>query len=1828
MTLIKFADAQVPLSVWLFCAQIIANVNSIRANINMQQSAVCALSVPWTRSMSKCFATGMYVGCNHMHCHYDDPVARVAELYMMAIFCQCLAKDIRHQTDPFLGHAIRIGEAKNPGPRQSTCLVNVVLANPTSLANKKDTVRQLIQTEDVNVLCLAETSATREVQMQCQKDLARQGFKTCWSHPVPPQRTCQNGADSIRGRTGGTAVTANIPLRPCRNPMPPDWKSTTRYVHTIASWGQTHVQIFAIYSIPQSHNNAKDFLNNLLTMTLQQASNVPLPFIICGDFNMELHDLPIWEIFQRKGCADLIAIHHQKYGTTMPPTCQGVTRPDNAIISRQLLPYVGHVKVLSPEWFATHCPVFFSLQLPQPTLHKVTLKMPQSWIELGIDNDDMLHAYETMTNTPVATTLEEWGQKVESLADVSLKQTYAKDGHGHRGLPKAYRGRCQPRHPVKSPIYSSVKKARQGDFEPLFEINRMSTKRQIKQTRRIQNLLRRIQKLEQDINMPQQYHEECHQEWVTILQSTAFGAPFHEWLTEVPELGYPQWLIPTSHWLSAVSQYVQHQVTAAVAEDHAIFAKKNQFNKFCDQRYQGSAQAFSKIKGAPPAPITEVYIPAEAECVLVWKPDANQVECFCEDPELFNRLSPVTIMQHTGWIVQQEAHSFTVQFHSLPDTEETVATVAQAHYVVEPSQVADQLTAFWAPLWQATHEVQSHDCWPEFDTLLQQLPVFPASFQFDDSLEKWKEAIKKLRATSARGFDGVSAQEIKTLPDGMIQELIMICNSYTQGFPTWFMRTRVCPLNKVADVPMAQQSRPICIMSQIYRLFAGVFCTQVLQHWSCMFPPSITGMLPARGSYDAAYAVQMMIELAKFRGHNISGLTLDLKKCFNCIRHEAGHRLLTALGLPKKRILQFMLSIKRMHRYWEVSGQSFGPVSATCGFPEGDAHSVLIMLAIALLWACNVNHVTSANFQAAAYADNWSWITSQACDHGPAAQATGDVTSCCGLSIDWGKTWRWATSTSTAEQALDSIQATLHTHDIDRCHNAKDLGFQLHYSGVRTLGSRKTRLEHGQHRLSRLAQSSYNLTVKEHVLRMSIYPAMFYGTEIFPVASDTLSKIRSSAAEALVGPSHSMSPALILLLTKGTILDPEFIVMSQAVRSAMQWLAKQSPQTQQDFFKVASQFVGSTMNTAGPASTLKHYLTKMSWTIDAQGFLLIEGLIKCHLVRDGFPTVLRFMTLTWQQQLVTSLTSRFSLFSMPDISRCDTLAILKTCTDADRRQIMREIAGAYQTESQKAHWVDDNTGNCQFCGAIDDKCHRLLQCPVFAHTREPFQDMIRQADEEGLTFAELAVIHSHADMQVHQLLHHQQPDPIVAENFHTFAQIRQLHNQPFNIYVDGSCSNPSFPTTRYAAFAVVLDTADNDFHRRDLARAYRDYGVVPHTLQTCFAARVRGFQSIPRAELSALKTAATIPFGIIHSDSNYAIKQACAAVTNTTKLYAKSNADVLWEIHDLQPGVSRFKKIKAHQNLHAVEDLLDLYHALGNHVADETAKHACKTMNQEWQIELQKFHDQTNTARNLLSECYQLHLELFKARARTAQQMTRQDAAAVPVTAKNSPDTIFHKLCNWMPNDTQVLTFPGGQQDWFSNFSWGTTWAQRIYEWMQQIHWPNEPQGPLEKEIGISWLELALSLTFTFSKCLPILRKTEQGQVRLLMVEDAADVEAFAVHLSDIAATAQKMWTQAMLLVPESAVPANGRGLQTSLYVQGFGQSVSGLCPRPNFPMQESVLLFVRDNLQGRKSYDQPFRPTWLETRVQHMQDLDWMKICDTFKYSRRNIKQGKGNIS
>ena len=333
--------------------------------------------------------------------------------------------------------------------------------------------------------------------------------------------------------------------------------------------------------------------------------------------------------------------------------------------------------------------------------------------------------------------------------------------------------------------------------------------------------------------------------------------------------------------------------------------------------------------------------------------------------------------------------------------------------------------------------------------------------------------------------------------------------------------------------------------------------------------------------------------------------------------------------------------------------------------------------------------------------------------------------------------------------------------------------------------------------------------------------------------------------------------------------------------------------------------------------------------------------------------------------------------------------------------------------------------------------------------------------------------------------------------------------------------------------------------------------------------------------------------------------------------------EFLQEVGELPP--ERFLKIKAHQVLQDVMNPLELYHVLGNRMADQAAKTACLLLNEPWRKELDSYHAQLTMERTMLHDVCQLHVALFAARSQAAQQMSRLEDTSLPSHGRSDTRPVKEQLKDWTPNNPQVLNFPV-VTEWFEYFSWGPFLAEQLYLWMQTTIWPVEFEGPLHREVGVSWLELGISFSMYIQQALPILRSID-ASVRLIMVQDHTDVAAYAVTYTDIATTMMKMWSQAeSWLLPESRAVCS-KGLNTSLYSLGFGQSTSGLSPRPRFWAQERVLDHLVPILKGRQSYDTPFLPNWCEQRRSPLRNHDWKFLADRLKVVRRSWKgRGTGN--
>ena len=260
-----------------------------------------------------------------------------------------------------------------------------------------------------------------------------------------------------------------------------------------------------------------------------------------------------------------------------------------------------------------------------------------------------------------------------------------------------------------------------------------------------------------------------------------------------------------------------------------------------------------------------------------------------------------------------------------------------------------------------------------------------------------------------------------TLPDCLVDSLRLVCQQYTNGFPSWLMASRVCPISKSWSTPNNAQVRPITIMSQVYRLYGILVCRQILRQWGLCCPASVTGLLPGRGAHLAAYSQQLQLEFHRSTNEAPSGLTFDIIKCYNHIRQDLAFRLLRCMKVPEAVVSCLEGSLANLTRSWQISQQTWGAHHATWGFPEGDAHSVVVMVALATAWTSALSTITGGEVSPVGYADNWGWSCLTIPPQALAMDFTVKFTNLFGLSIDFGKTWMWA-----AQSQADNVNVHAH----------------------------------------------------------------------------------------------------------------------------------------------------------------------------------------------------------------------------------------------------------------------------------------------------------------------------------------------------------------------------------------------------------------------------------------------------------------------------------------------------------------------------------------------------------------------------------------------------------------------------------------------------------------------------------------------------------------------------------------------------------------------------------------------------------------------------------
>eukprot|EP00438_Fugacium_kawagutii_P022979 Skav236568 [mRNA] locus=scaffold2180:68365:72048:+ [translate_table: standard] len=1161
-------------------------------------------------------------------------------------------------------------------------------------------------------------------------------------------------------------------------------------------------------------------------------------------------------------------------------------------------------------------------------------------------------------------------------------------------------------------------------------------------------------------------------------------------------------------------------------------------------------------------PLTEITREEQAESIVV--PEDGCYRVYVNDPSRFQTATPLKLGQQDGWIRDRDPHSLLLTLPSSDGEPTSEETVTQTVALFDTPDLFTELTNYWRQFWHVPdpdREVPAD--FRQFADKVQQVPAFHVEVRDPDL---WMQAIRQQKSTSARGIDGISGAELKQLPRATVTHLAKIMASMSI-FPPWFMVALTVALPKVSGPIRVSQVRPITILAMLYRTWSRVVSQQILCRFANMMPQGITGFLKHRGPMDACMALAHHLETSRHNGMQLTGVVLDLQKCFNTICRRAAATLMRKLGVPPWLVSMWFDSLQQMDRMWTINRQCSSTFQTNNGCPEGDSLSIVAMLSLGYTWLVNVADEVD-NPRATCYADNWGWTLQDPDQHSIVLDITRRFTQCTRMRVDWSKTWTWATGTDFSQRTVALFEQELPSHDIPHLSNAMDLGCQHVYRGCPKLGKYQDRLVHAKHLLKRVESMPHDTTTKTHLIMGGIYPLAFYGLEVLPLGLHHFQKLRPGISNAILGHCDSRNSAIAISCTP-RLEDPLVYVMLKILRTCRRFLITLTAVERSLFYAIASSHSTKHTDCHGPAGCLAYYLSKFDWELDDEGNVWVNTAISLSLLHTGIKTFRQWLEISRQHGFLTEVSQRQILHGLV-VDTLETKRVISKYSAQSQQQLLNEISGGFQLATQKSKWAEDATDRCNFCSQQDSRFHRVHECEAFAHLRRPYQDVLDHFLGIQSLVHELPVIFLHDDFEVLQVVAYQHVEAQITPAMLT--RIRQIcaDGRAVPFYTDGSLMYPESITTRHGAYAMILDLCSTDAERAQAGEGYLLTGQMPASLTPLSMARVTGRRTIHRAELTAVvKLTEWFNHTVIYIDSQNVIDLVarCRQSTDVYRLADAADFDLvvrLWG--NLQSGTHTFCKLKSHVDPSMVSDPLERYHALGNQRADMAASEACRTM---YPQEANLWTQMANSVKDdvaRLRRLYDYYLELHTARAKQEQLDKQQANHGLENTTRQSQLDILQQ---WQVTDAWPVPRP--QVDFSRSSVMGPRLSNMYMTWVRKLRWPAEHVVQLD-DPGVTYIELAISFMVDSQCYIPVKRPKQDGTLHLCLPFSGAEAEAQQVVIAELALMFSYWAHQMNQLVYPPPLPDMAHTACRGLYRLGAKTQAKGYAKRPVLPQQHRVM--------------------------------------------------------
>ena len=682
----------------------------------------------------------------------------------------------------------RVGEATHPGPsnRQTTSLQICVL-NPTALHGKTEDVLEM----GSDIYFVSETSATDYAQKLLSRDYDKAGFKCFWSSPAPDKFSTDDGRPSLRGDALGCAVLSKIQSRSYRGSVRPALVETCRFSCAVVQLENFEFLAISIYGFPSSTLAVKRQNDLLVSLAYQVAAESGLPFVIAGDFNTPVHELPIFSVISESGHVEIFS-WYQSRGVTLPPTCRGATRNDTCIIHRALAQRVQDVNVLCNPAFDAHSPMVVSFGLKAQVCPSIPWRVPHSWADFDVQPENLDQLYRCASvdiHHSIAAidsaekgdeALLDWSRCVESAVDRSLQLQHAMDPirHPTKCLPDFAKGRCKGLR-LRPNQSNAVKNDKFGGFNPSGEIFKVQNKMKIKQVRRIKSLIRTLEAFQKrcpngDVYSDPLLSKQLQGEWDKICKAKGFGSSWRSWVLSFEAFAVVPLCVPTLDMLYEFDQLTVFACEASCNQEAMLRRKHFQSRIAVDSTDSFGSMSYRIIKAKDSRKLSEVPFEKIAQ-VSMLRTNKNKPSFKVLEPVIFLEGQPA-MLDETEVFVTSSSEGYvglSVNQGVLPSS----GTLRQKFTAVSPDHISEAFNKFWKPYWlRDSYESQfCCDHWEAFQNELDNcdFPRWEIKVSVNDP-SSWKRAIKSLKAGKEEGACGWRYQEFHQLPDLAVEHLAKI----------------------------------------------------------------------------------------------------------------------------------------------------------------------------------------------------------------------------------------------------------------------------------------------------------------------------------------------------------------------------------------------------------------------------------------------------------------------------------------------------------------------------------------------------------------------------------------------------------------------------------------------------------------------------------------------------------------------------------------------------------------------------------------------------------------------------------------------------------------------------------------------------------------------------------------------------------------------------------------------------------------------------------------------------------------------------------------------